>query len=57
MLDAVLPVLAGVMPLTSVVLDGHCGPHNALQMARQSHRHLLATLRDEAALSLPSPGP
>jgi putative transposase len=50
-------LIAGLMPLTSVVLDGHFGNHNALQMARQSHLHLMATLRYDAALSLPSTGP
>lgn len=57
MLDALLHVSAGLMPLTSLVLDGHFGTHNALQMARHSPRHRMATLRDDAALSLPSPGP
>ena len=57
MLDALLQLIAGVMPLTSLVLDGHFGHHNALQMARQSHLHLIAKLRYDAALSLPSTGP
>jgi hypothetical protein len=45
-----LPLLAGVIPLTYVVLDGHFGNHNALQMARQHHLHLIAKLQYDAAL-------
>jgi len=29
-----LHLIAGVIPLTYLVLDGHFGNHNALQMAR-----------------------
>src|SRR5712692_8165096 len=57
MLGALLTWVAGVGALPSVVLDGHCGNHNALQRARQSHLHLIAKLRGEAALSFPSGGP
>jgi DDE superfamily endonuclease len=57
MLDALLHLIAGVVSLTDLVLDGHCGNHNALQMAQQSHLHLISTLRCDAALSLPSTGP
>jgi putative transposase len=39
------------------VLDGHFGNHNALQMARQSHLHLISKLRYDAALYLPYTGP
>jgi putative transposase len=56
-LDAVLKLIAGVIPLTYVVLDGHCGHHNALYMARQSHLHLIAKLRCDAALYFPYAGP
>jgi putative transposase len=57
MLDALLPLLAGVVPLTSFVLDGPFGNHNAVQMARQSKLHLIAKLRCDAALYFPSAGP
>jgi hypothetical protein len=57
MLDALLHLIARVVPLTSLVLDGHFGNHNALHMARQSHVHLISTLRYDAALSLPYTGP
>ena len=56
-LDALLTLIAGVVSLTSLVLDGHFGNHNALQMARQSDLHLIAKLRCDAALSFPSTGP
>jgi putative transposase len=48
---------AGVISLTYLVLDGHFGTHNALQMARQHHLHLLAKLRYDAALYFPYTGP
>jgi putative transposase len=57
MLDALLKLIAGFLPLTYLLLDGHFGHHNALQMARQSHLHLISTLRCDAALYLPYTGP
>ena len=57
MLDALLTLVAGYIPLTYVVLDGHFGNHNALQMARQSHLHLISKLRYDAALYFPYTGP
>ena len=57
MLDALLKLIAGCIRLTYVVLDGHFGNHNALQMARQSHLHLISKLRCDAALYFPYTGP
>ena len=57
MLDALLQLIAGVVPLTYLVLDGHFGNNNALQMARQSHLHLISKLRYDAALYRPDAGP
>lgn len=57
MLGTWRPMTAGVVSLTSVGRDGHCGHHNALAMAQEHHFHLLATLRHDAALSFPYPGP
>ena len=57
MLGALLHVIAGVISWPYVVLDGHFGNHNALQMARQHHLHLMSKLRYDAALSCPSTGP
>jgi putative transposase len=56
-LDALLQLIAGVIPLTYLVLDGHFGNHNALLMARQSHLHLISKLRYDAALYFPYAGP
>jgi len=56
-LDALLHLIAGVVSLTYVVLDGHFGNHNALHMARQHHLHLISKLRCDAALYFPYTGP
>jgi putative transposase len=56
-LDASLKLIAGFLPLTYLLLDGHFGNHNALQMARQSNLHLISKLRYDAALYLPYTGP
>ena len=56
-LDALLRLIAGLIPLTYLVLDGHFGNHTALQMARQSHLHLISKLRYDAALYFPYTGP
>jgi putative transposase len=57
LLDALLHLIAGFIPLTYVLLDGHFGNHHALQMARQCNLHLISTLRCDAALSFPYTGP
>ena len=57
MLGALLQLIAGVVSLTYMVLDGHFGNHNALQMARQSNLHLISKLRCDAALYFPYVGP
>ncbi len=56
-LGALRQLIAGVIPLTYVVLDGHFGNHHALQMARQHHLHLISKLRYDAALYCPYTGP
>jgi hypothetical protein len=56
MLTALLHLIATVLSVTSLVLDGHFGNHNALQMTRQCGLHLIAKLRGDAALSLPYTG-
>jgi putative transposase len=57
MLGALLKLIAGVVSLTYVVLDGHFGNHNALQMARRNNLHLISKLRYDAALYCPYTGP
>ena len=54
---ALRPLIMQGGPLTSLVLDGHFGHHNALQMVRQCDVPLLSTLRCDAACSLPYTGP
>ena len=56
MLTALLQLIATVLSVTYVVLDGHFGNHNALHMARQCGLHLISKLRCDAALYLPYTG-
>jgi putative transposase len=56
-LEALLQLIAGVVSLAYLVLDGHFGNHNALQMARQNNLHLISKLRCDAALYFPYTGP
>ncbi len=53
MIQALLLLLAGWLPLTYLALDGHFGNHNALQRARQCDLHLISKLRSDSALSVP----
>jgi putative transposase len=57
MLGALRQLIAGVVSLTYLVLDGHFGHHNALHMARQHNLHLISKLRCDAALYFPYTGP
>jgi putative transposase len=57
MLGALLHMVAGVVSLTYLVLDGHFGNHNALAMAQQNNLHLISKLRCDAALYFPYAGP
>ncbi len=52
-----LLLINGSFPLTYLVLDGHFGNNNALQMARQCGLQLLSKLRYDAALYIPYTGP
>jgi hypothetical protein len=56
MLTALRQLIATVLSVTSLVLDGHFGNHNALHMARQCGLHLISKLRCDAALYLPYTG-
>jgi len=56
MLTALLHLLTTVLSVTYLVLDGHFGNHNALQMARQCGLHLISKLRCDAALYFPYTG-
>src|SRR5262249_60430361 len=57
MLTALLQLFATVLAVTYLVLDGHFGNHNALQMARQCGLHLISKLRYDAELYFPYTGP
>jgi len=57
MIDALLHLIARLSPLTSLVLAGHFGHHNAVHMAQQSNLPLMAKLRCDAARSFPYTGP
>jgi putative transposase len=57
MLEALLKLIAGFLPVTYLLLDGHFGHHNALYMARQRNLHLISKLRRDAALYFPDAGP
>jgi putative transposase len=57
MIEALLHLIAKVIPLTYLVLDGHFGNHNALRTAQQCHLHLISKLRSDAALYMPYDGP
>jgi putative transposase len=57
MLTALLQLIATVLAVTYLVLDGHFGNHNALHMARQCGLHLISKLRCDAALYFPYTGP
>jgi putative transposase len=52
-----LLLINGHLPLTYLVLDGHFGNNNALQMTRQCDLQLISKLRYDAALYIPYAGP
>jgi len=54
---ALLSLIAGLLPISYLLVDGHFGNHNALQMARQCHLHLISKLRYDSKLFIPYQGP
>lgn len=56
-ITALLTRIAGLLPLTYLVLDGHFGNAAALQMALESKLDLISKLRSDSALYLPYDGP
>jgi hypothetical protein len=52
-----LALINGEIPLSYLVLDGHFGNNNALQMTRQCGLHLISKLRHDAALYFRYAGP
>jgi len=57
LVQEVLQLIAGLFPLTYLLLDGHFGNGPSLQMARQCGLHLISKLRFDSALYLPYDGP
>src|SRR5262245_54434647 len=57
MLTALLQLLATVLAVTYLVLDGHFGNPNARQWARQGALHRRSNRRYDAALYFPYTGP
>ena len=57
MLTALLHLIAPVLSVTYLVLDGHFGNHHTLHMARQCGLHLISKLRCDTALYFPYAGP
>ena len=51
-----LALINGEIPLIYLVLDGHFGNNNALQMTQQCGLHLISKLRHDAALYFPYAG-
>ncbi|MBD2566084.1 MULTISPECIES: transposase [Nostoc] len=57
MIKSLFKLLAKFIPLTYLVLDGHFGNNNALQMARQVKLHIISKLRYDSALYIPYQNP
>lgn len=57
MIQDQLRLMAGILPIAYLALDGHFGNKYALHMVRQCHLHLISKLRSDAALYLPDAGP
>lgn len=58
LLQKVMGLVSGLCPVSYLVLDGHFGHNNALQMVRQSTPlHLISKLRHDAALYFLYEGP
>ena len=56
MVQQLLTLIKGTLPLRYLVLDGHFGNNKALQMTRQCGLHLISKLRHDAALYFPYAG-
>jgi len=56
MVEALLKLITGVLSLNYLVLDGHFGNNNALQMAQPCGLHLISKLRYDSALYFPYKG-
>ena len=57
MINSLFKIVANFIPLTYLVVDGHFGHNNALQMARQVNLHIISKLRHDSALCIPYENP
>ena len=57
MINSLFKLVSNFIPLRYLVLDGHFGNNNALQMARQVNLHIISKLRHDSALYLPYENP
>ena len=57
MINSLFKLLGDFIPLTYLVLDGHFGNKNALQMARLVNLHIISKLRYDSALYIPYQNP
>lgn len=57
MIQKLLVLILGTLPLEHIVMDGHFGTNNALQMVRQCGLHLTSKLRVDSALYFQYDGP
>jgi len=53
MINSLFELIANFIPLTYLVVDGHFGNNNALQMTRQVNLHIISKLRYDSALYIP----
>jgi putative transposase len=53
MINELFKLIANFIPLTYLVVDGHFGNNNSLQMARQLKLHIISKLRHDSALYIP----
>ena len=53
MINSLFKLVGNFIPLTYLVVDGHFGNNNALQMARQVNLHIISKLRHDSALYFP----
>ena len=53
MINSLFKLNGDFIPLTYLVLDGHFGNNNALQMVRQVNLHIISKLRHDSALYFP----
>lgn len=56
MIEALLTLMGTRIPLQYLLLDGHFGHNNAMQMARQLNLHLISKLRYDSKLFFPYQG-